>query len=119
MPEEASEISALFADFNTKIKDMEERHEMLKERMLLLSQSFLRHEEKMEREFAIMREDLKETRDDQDRMKENIQHIIREQGELARREDLKILEKYIQLWEPLKFVKEDDVKKMINEKLKK
>ncbi len=32
---------------------------------------------------------------------------------------LLVLEKYVKMFEPLKFVKEDDVKKMINDKLKK
>jgi len=117
--EEYGEVSALFAEFNTKIKDIEERHEMLKERLLLLSQAFLRHEEHIQKEFSLLKENFREMRLDLDRMKENVQSVIRDSSEFARRDELSVLEKYMKLWEPLKFVKEDDVKKMINEKLKK
>jgi len=117
--ESYSEISAIFADFNTKLKSMEEKHEMLKERVLLVSQSFLRTEERLSKEFALMREGMKEARMDLDRLKENLSQVIRDSSDFARREELLVLDKYMKLWEPLKFIKEEDVKKMINEKLKK
>ena len=117
--EEYSEISALLGEFNTKTKDIEGRHDMLKERLMLLSQSFLRTEERMQKELALMREGFKEMRMDMDRLKENVQSIIRENSDFARRDELLVLEKYMKLWEPLKFMKENDVKKMINEKIKK
>ena len=48
-----------------------------------------------------------------------ISKLVRDNADFARREELLVLEKYMRLWEPLKFMKEDDVKKMINDKLKK
>jgi archaellum component FlaC len=114
-----SEISAVFAEFSTKMKSLEERHEMLKERVLLISQSFLRTEERTSKELALMREEFREARMDLDRIKENVQTVIRDSADFARREELGVLEKYMKLWEPLQFMKENDVKKMINEKLKK
>ena len=114
-----SEISGLFAEFNTKIRSIEERQEMLKERLLLLSQSFLRNEERMSKEFALLRESFKEMRLDLDRFKENLQTVITDSSDFARREELLVLEKYMKIWEPLNFMKENDVKKMINDKLKK
>ena len=119
MAEEVSEISSLLGDFNTKIKDIEERHDMLKERLLLLSQSFLKNEERMGKEFAILREEFSEMRMDLDRLKENVQSLIRDSSDFVRRDELKVLERYMKMWEPLKFMKEDEVKKMINDKMKK
>ena len=117
--ENLSEISALLNEFNTKIRDVEERHDMLKERILLLSQSFLRTEERLTKDFAILRDEFREMRLDVDRLRENTQQIIRDNADFARRDELVVLEKYMKMFEPLKFVKEDDVKKMINDKLKK
>jgi len=117
--ETVGDISAVFNEFSTKLRDIETRHDMLKERLLLLSQSFLRHEERIMKELSLMREDTKESRMDIDRMKENLQSLIRDSADFARRDELMVLEKYMKMWEPLKFVKEDDVKKMINDRLKK
>ena len=119
MAEEIGEVSALLGEFNTKISDIEQRHDMLKERILLLSQSFLRTEERVSKEFAMLREQFNELRLDMDRTRENLSQIIRDSADFARRDELLVMEKYMKLWEPLKFMKEDDVKKMINDKIKK
>jgi len=48
-------------------------------------------------------------------MKEAMQHIVHESANFARKEELRVLDRYMKLWEPLKFVKEEEVKKMISE----
>ena len=113
----ASSIAALLTDFSTKIKDLEERHNLLKEKVMLISQSFLKEEDRISKEFAIMKSDLRDIRLDMERLKEGIQHIIAESADFAREEELATVEKYMKIWEPLKFVKEEEVKRMIDEAL--
>jgi len=45
--------------------------------------------------------------------------IIKELDIFAKKEQLKVLEKYINLWNPLNFVTTKEVEKIIEEKLKK
>ena len=42
-----------------------------------------------------------------------MKHLLKELELFARREDVKFLEKYINLWNPLKLVTESDVERMI------
>lgn len=113
----ANSIAALLTDFSTKIRDLEERHNLLKEKVLLLGQSFLKEGDRMSKEMALMKSDIRDIKNEIERMKDGIQHIIGETADFARKEELSILEKYMKIWEPLKFVKEEDVKRMIDEAL--
>jgi len=106
-------------DLNTKFKDLEERHNLLKEKVLLLGQSFLKQQEHLNKEISVLKDELKESKLDIDRTKEAVQHIIRESSDFARKEELKTLERFMKIWEPLRFVKEEEVKRMISEALKK
>ncbi len=110
---------SIISDINARIKDLDEKNNFLKEKMILLSQSFLKQENELTKELAILKDEIQNLRDEIDRIKEGVNHIIHESAAFARKEELKVLERYIKLWEPLKCVKEDEVKKMIDDALKK
>ena len=42
-----------------------------------------------------------------------MKHLLKELELFARKEDVKFLEKYINLWNPMKFVTEQDVKNLL------
>jgi hypothetical protein len=115
--ETANSIAALLTDFSTKINDLEERHNLLKEKVLLLGQSFLKDGDRVNKEMSLMKSDIRDLKLDLERVKDGVQHILEETADFARKEELGVLEKYMKVWEPLKFVKEEDVKKMISEAL--
>jgi len=119
MAEDNMDATSVLTEFSTRIRDLEDRHNMLKEKALLLGQSFLKQEEELRKDLAMMRDEMKEMRLDMDRAKEAITHIIQESENFARREELRSLDKYIKIWEPLKFVKAQEVQRMIDEALKK
>jgi len=113
----ANTIAALLNDFSTKIRDLEERHNLLKEKVLLLGQSFLKDGDRVNKELALMKSDIRDVKTEMERIKDGIQHIMAETADFARKEELALVEKYMKIWEPLKFVKEDDVERIVEEKL--
>jgi len=115
----ANSAAALFADFATKVKDLDEKHEGLKEKMLLLSQSFIKQEDRISKEISFLRDDIREIMIELEKIKEGIQHIIKESAGFARKEEIQTMERYMKIWEPLKMVNEDDVKRMIEGAIKK
>jgi len=114
---EQIDANAVLSNFSTKIKDLEERQTLLKEKSLLLGQSFLKQEEDMTKDMSEVKDEVKELRLDIERLKEGVQHLSQESENFSRREELRRVEKYMKIWEPLKFVKVDEVKKLINEAL--
>ena len=120
MPEiDVNTMSALLADFNTKIKDIEERSDLLKEKLSLLEGNFLDYKNRTNREFSLLKDSLRDIKNSLEQLKGTLQHIIRETAGFARKEELMMLERYMKLWEPLKFVRADEVKEMIKEELRK
>lgn len=119
MVEQQVDAARILSSFGTKIKSLEERQESLREKTLLLGQSFLKQEETLREEISMLKDEIKELRSDLERVKERTESIIQEIGNFARKEELKLVEKYMKIWEPLKFVKESEVKKMIAEALEK
>jgi len=109
----------ILTDLNTKIKDLDEKNSLLNEKTLLLGQSFLKQEDHLMKEMSMLKDELRGLRNDFDRLKEGVNHIIHESENFARKEELKLVEKYMKIWEPLKFVKEDEVRRMISEAMKK
>ena len=117
-PYDVNAISALLAEFSTRLNDMEERQRLLKERVLMLSRTLLKQGDKIGKEFSLIKEDLKLVTDSLDKMKDAINHIVSESTEFARREELKVIEKYMKLWEPLRYARIEDVKEMIDKALR-
>jgi hypothetical protein len=51
-------------------------------------------------------------------IKERVSYVINEFPSLVRREELKVIEKFIKLWQPVEFARIEDVKTMIDKKIK-
>ncbi len=114
-----SNAADILTDINTKLQDLDEKNSMLKERVLLLGQSFLKQEESLTKDIALLKDEFADLKNELERTKEAINHIIHESENFARKEELRTLDRYMKIWEPLKFVKEDDVRRMISEAMKK
>lgn len=111
-------VSALLADFSTRMNDLEESVRILRERLALLNQTLLKQNDRINKEIALLKDDISNLRNDVDRLKEAVEHIIAESAELARKEELKVLERQIKMFEPLKYATEDDVKRIVSKMMK-
>ncbi|MFH1248869.1 MAG: hypothetical protein V1660_01850 [archaeon] len=110
-------FSSMSGEFNTKIADIEGKYELLRERMLLSNESFIKNRDNILKEMRIIKEDVREIKTEIEKLKEIMQHMSADSEEYARKEELRILERYMKLWEPLKFTRVDEVKRMIQEAL--
>jgi hypothetical protein len=117
MADQETDISAVFADFNREITDIEENLRLLKERVLVLSRTVLSQGERLGKEILSLKESISSIRNDLDRQREGFEHIVRESSELVRKEELKSLERYMKMFEPLKFATEDDVRRIVRDML--
>ncbi|MGB9707846.1 MAG: hypothetical protein ACPLXC_00760 [Candidatus Pacearchaeota archaeon] len=116
--QELGAVSALLADFSTRMNDLEENMRLLKERMAVVSQTILRQNDRLNKELTLIKDDISGLRDEIDRLKEAVEHIISESAELARKEELKVLERSMKMFEPLKYATEDDVKRIVSKMVK-
>lgn len=115
---ELGAISALLSDFSTRLNDIEEKMRLVKEKLLTLGQTFLKQNDRLNKEVVLIKEDISDIKNENDHIKEIVNHIVDETAEFARKDELQVLERYMKIFEPLKFATIDDVKRLIKKALK-
>jgi hypothetical protein len=109
---------SLINELNTRIRILEGKYNLTRERMLVINQNMLDHYKKLTTDIKIIDEDITEIKESLDLLKNTIKNTLKELQLLARKEDLKILEKYINMWDPLKVITKEEVEEIIEKRLK-
>ncbi len=104
-----------FVDLGSRLRTTEGKYNLLRDRVLLINQNMIEEWKKVSSELHILNDEIKEVKVDLYRIKETMKHLLQEIERYARKEDVKVLEKYINLWNPMKFMTETDVKKMLEQ----
>jgi len=110
--------SNVLADFNARIRVLEEKLATLREKMLVITQNMVEEYKKLTQEIKTLNDEVREVKELTENLRDTLKEVIREMQNFAKKEDFLVLEKYINLWDPLKFVREDEVASLVEEKLK-
>ncbi|HIH25511.1 hypothetical protein J4476_00190 [Candidatus Woesearchaeota archaeon] len=100
-----------------RIRSLEGKYNLLRDKVLIINNNMIEEYKKSITETKSLNEEIKEIKKDIFKIKESMKHLLNELELFARKEDVKFLEKYINLWNPLKFTTENDVKRLIQESL--
>lgn len=111
---------------NSDINALSRRLRLLEEGFTNLRRFFQVTEENMiaknkhfSAEIKTMSSDIIEIRKEIQEVRDKLTLVIRELQTVARKEEVKVLEKYINLWNPIKFVTQNEVEQIISEVLEK
>ena len=96
-----------------RLRSMESKHLLLSEQVLVINKNMIAEHKQLSKQMQLMSEEMKEMRSDMFRLKEAIQDVSKEMQKFARKDKLAVLEKYIDLWNPLHFVTEEEVRKIV------
>jgi DNA gyrase/topoisomerase IV subunit A len=99
-----------------RLRLIESRYGMLRDRMIIVNQNMIEEYKKLNQEIRILDSEIKDMKKDVVIIKDALNAISREMRNFSKIEDFKVLEKYINFWNPLKFVTEEDVFRIIKEK---
>src|SRR3989344_8618103 len=83
----------LFADINTRIRDLEEKQRILKDRMVLVGEGLINERNKNFNETQEMKKIVVKLRDENVRIKELLQRIMEKVNKTAGAEELMILQR--------------------------
>ncbi len=114
MAEEELYLQTLLSEFNTKIRDMEEKQRLLKERVLLIGQNLVESRDELIKEVSLMKFSIETIKQGQEKIKKAVLRLSEDIEKRARRNELEILEKQLKIFQPLEFARIEDVKRMIN-----
>lgn len=108
----------IIGDLNSRTRVLEGKYNLLRDRVLVINQNMIAEYKKLLAEIKAINSDVKEIKNDVFNIKETVKHIVKELEFFARKEDVKVLEKYINMWDPIKFVTEKEVVNLIKEHMK-
>jgi len=107
------DLAFVLNDLNARIRVLENRYSLFGERLLVINQNMIEEYKKLMRGIKAVEEDLKEIKKDVFNMKEIVSGLTKEMKLFARKDSLQVLEKYINLWNPMNFITEKDVVNLI------
>ena len=113
---EAQQDYSSVAEMNSRLRLLESKYTLMRERVFVINQNMIEEYKNLTSEIKTIDADLKELKREIFNIKETTANIVKEIGMLARKEQLKVLEKYINFWNPLNFVTEKEVEEMIEAK---
>ena len=95
----------------------EERYVDLRKKLQFIEQNMLSFQKKMHKELKILNDELAEIKRVQHEVESKIILLIKEIQLLASKEDVDVIQKYLQYWDPVRFATVEQVEKMLDERL--
>jgi len=94
---------------------LEEQYTNTRRRITVLDQNMLSHGKKLKEEIQVVNTDFTELKKMIQDLEDKLVLVIKELKKTAKKEEVAVLNKYINLWQPLDFVTRKEVEKIINE----
>ena len=113
---EQSDISSFLLSLDSRVRISETRNLLLKERIEVTNRNMIKEYKKTLNEIKDINIEVREIKNDILNIKDTLRRITKELDLFARKENLKILEKYLQVWDPMKFVTQEELKEIIKER---
>ena len=115
--QEMDQVLLRVNDAITRLRILEERFLNLREKSQLTEENMLKSNKKMFGEFKSINEDLALVKREVNDVKEKISLVIAEMRNYASKQDFRVLQKYIELWQPIQFVTREEVAKIVDDAL--
>ena len=112
--ESSEQVTTLAA----RLRVSEERNSEMRKKIILIEQNMLSNHKRAMSEIKSLQTELSELKRTVQAAEDKIITIIKELRLTSRKEDIEVLRKYIELWDPVRFVSRETVEKIVEEKLK-
>lgn len=101
-----------------RLRINEARLANLRERLIVTDNNMVEEFRRMSEQLKDLDSELKEAKNEMFKVKEALKEIIKEMNSFASSQELRVLEKYINTWNPLNFMTEKEVLYLIKENAK-
>jgi zona occludens toxin (predicted ATPase) len=103
-----------FTETSTKMRDLEEKQRILKDRILLIGQNLIEMKEEIHETFLDIKKNIEIMKNDIERLKSFFETASGEFSKFAKKEELEILSKQAKMFRPLELVTKEDLEKLKN-----
>ena len=121
-PAAAGNVQELVGEVNNiarSLKSIEDKLNNLRNKTQLIDQNLLSANKKFSDEIKISEADVMEIKREVEDMREKMKLVVRELKLCAKYDEVKVLEKYIEMWSPINFVTRDEVERIVQDAIDK
>ena len=98
------------------LKILEERYATLRNRGQISEQNLIELEKEVTKDIKMLSEDLVEIKREVNDVKDKLRLISAEMTNLVNKNDFKVMERYLDMWQPMNFVTRNELNKLLKEK---
>ncbi|MDI6737031.1 MAG: hypothetical protein QME12_00760 [Nanoarchaeota archaeon] len=118
MEGEAEQGQDIIVELVNRIRILESKYTLMSERLLVVNQNMIEHHKQLTKEIKVNEGVVRDLKNDLEKVKNILKHLSEEAANFSRKDEVKLLEKYIKLWNPLNFVTDSDVKNIVQRELR-
>ncbi|MBW2989909.1 hypothetical protein KY358_06350 [Candidatus Woesearchaeota archaeon] len=115
--EEESPVSEELEGTINRLRVLEERYSNLQSEIRVTEENMISRGKRLTKDIKALISDITELRHEINEIKDKVLMIIKELDRYAKKDDFKVLQRYIEMWEPMNFVTHKEVSEIIDEKL--
>jgi len=108
------ELARIVTTVSRRVRMMEERYENLRRKTQLLEDNLLVAQKKLFAEIKATTDDTLDFKEKMKDMQSKLLMLINEIHLLAKKEDIDVLKRYIEMWDPVKFVNRQQVERIVH-----
>ncbi len=110
-----NQLQFLLADISTRIRDIEERNNSMRERIQILGQNMLNTRESTEERVSQIEKQNSQIALDLKKIKTNLENLNSEMSNFVRKDEIILVERMLKDFQPLEFIRRKDVEEMLQE----
>jgi predicted RNase H-like nuclease (RuvC/YqgF family) len=112
-PPEVIKLNLKVGEIGRKIRILEDRYSNVRRKTQVTDRNMLNIQKNINREIKTMDEQVLDLQKEISELDEKLRQILREIGNFAKSEDIKVLKRYLDFWEPVGFVTKSDVEQVV------
>jgi len=114
---ETDQSQFYFADLNTRLKDIEERNRLIRERVLLLGKNLVSSKQSLSEELKEIKRENLEIKNEMRKLTVVSKNLLTEFEKFVKRDEMSIIERMLKDFKPLEFMRRKDVEDLINQRI--
>jgi hypothetical protein len=114
MTEQVDYAGQLSSDFNSKMRDIEEKQKVLRDRLLLIGQNLVEIKDNTNQKVLEIKKDVEIMKQNIERMSSFLETVSNEFSRFAKKEDLEILTKQAKMFQPLELMSKKELERLKN-----
>ena len=111
------QVKFLLSDFNTRLKDTDERNKLIRERVLLLGKNLISSRQELEDELKAIKQENIQIKEDLEKLKRTSNSLLTEFNKFVKRDELMLVERMLKDFQPLEFMRKKDIEELIENKI--